>query len=72
MHSVWNQIECVIRQKQYTDADLRAILRGWRNLLGDCFTIPNERQMILQVVNSTLQKLEVKTKEEMQERSISF
>lgn len=61
---VWGQIAVILPQKEYSDSNLKAILRGWCNLLNDCFVIPNEREVIFQVMYRTLQKLKIQSKED--------
>ena len=61
---VWSKIADLILQKEYSESELKAILREWCNLLNDCFAIPNEREMINQVIYRTLQKLKAKSKNE--------
>lgn len=60
----WEKLAFIIPQKSYSNADLKWILREWRKLLNDCFTIPDEREMIYQVIFCTLQKLKAKSKSE--------
>lgn len=59
----WEKLALIIPQKNYSDADLKLILRGWRNLLNDCFEIPDERKTLYQVIYYTLQKLKSKSGE---------
>lgn len=60
----WEKLAFIIPRKSYSNADLKLILREWRKLLNDCFTIPDEREMIYQVIFCTLQKLKTKSKSE--------
>lgn len=59
---IWSHLVVIIPQKKYTDTELRAILRDWRRLLGDSFTIPHNRDMILQEMINTLEMLKAKEK----------
>ena len=59
---IWSHLVVIIPQKKYTDTELRAILRDWRRLLGDSFTIPHSRGMILQEMNNALGMLKAKAK----------
>lgn len=62
--NVWRRIAEIISQKEYSDSDLKAILRGWRELLEDSFAIPEEKNALNRDINRTLQKLKIKADRE--------
>lgn len=56
----WSKIAVIVRRREYTDAELKAILRGWRSLLDDDFMIPNQRDMIYSLLDRARQALKAK------------
>lgn len=60
----WNKIAALIRQKNYTDADLKNILRCWYSLLNEDLSIPNEREVLYRATNRALRMLKEKTEKE--------
>lgn len=61
---IWSHLVAIIPQKEYTDTELRAILRDWCRLLEDSFTIPHNRGLIRQEMNSALEMLKAKAKQD--------
>lgn len=55
----WSRIAVIVQHREYNDAELKAILRGWRSILGDSFMIPNQRDMIYSLMSRALQMLKV-------------
>lgn len=62
--NVWSRIASVIPEKGYSEADLKAILRGWSSLLNDNYGVPDGRDALHTLINHTLQKLKLKSEKE--------